>query len=60
MKSASSSGVIMTRCMIKKDFFSEGKYNIEIRNEEHKRKEPETEGLGNPLIEFCLPFSELK
>ena len=46
--------------MIKKDFFSEGKYNIEIRNEEHKRKEPETEGLGNPLIEFCLPFSELK
>lgn len=51
----------MTRCMIKKDFFNEGKYRIDIRNEvDMKRGDHEAEGLGDPLIEFCLPFSELK
>ena len=63
LKSASNSGVIMTRCMIRTEFFTENSYNIEIRNEaDKKRVEQETEEgrLGNPLIEFCLPISELK
>ena len=53
----------MTRCMIRKEFFVEGQYNIEIRNEaDRKREEDENKpgGLGKPLIEFCLPISELK
>lgn len=53
----------MTRCMIRTEFFTENTYNIEIRNEADKtRVEQENEEgrLGNPLIEFCLPISELK
>lgn len=63
LKSASNSGVIMTRCMIRKEFFVEGQYIIEIRNEEDKKRDIEENrqgGLGKPLIEFCLPISELK
>mmetsp|Transcript_34411 Transcript_34411/g.33614 ORF Transcript_34411/g.33614 Transcript_34411/m.33614 type:complete len:91 (-) Transcript_34411:81-353(-) len=39
LKSAAYSGVIMTRCMIKKDFFNNGIYEIDIRNEEDKKKQ---------------------
>ena len=63
LKSAAFSGTIMTRCMIKKDFFHNGNYHIEVRNEaDRKRLEEEQQpsGMGKPLIEFCLPFSELK
>ena len=63
LKSASNSGVIMTRCMIRKEFFVEGQYNIDIRNQEDRdrvEKEMQVGGLGKPLIEFCLPISELK
>jgi hypothetical protein len=63
LKSASNSGVIMTRCMIRKEFFVENSYEIEIRNEEDKKRaaeELQKGGLGKPLIEFCLPISELK
>jgi len=34
----------MTRCMIRSEFFVEGTYLIEIRNEEDKRRESEVEG----------------
>ena len=63
LKSASTSGVIMTRCMIRSQFFVQGSYQIEIRNEEDKRVQAEEgpqPGLDIPLIEFCLPISELK
>ena len=63
LKSASNSRVMMTRCMIRTEFFKENSYEIEIRNEaDKKRVEQENEEgrLGNPLIEFCLPISELK
>jgi major membrane immunogen (membrane-anchored lipoprotein) len=61
LKSAAYSGVIMTRCMIKKDFFNNGNYQIEIRNDDDKKRDFEKEqGLGKPIIEFCLPFAELK
>ena len=61
LKSASFSGSIMTRCMIRKDFFNNGAYDIEIRNEDDKKRgDKDTGGLGRALIEFCLPFSELK
>ena len=49
--------------MIRSEFFVEGSYTIEIRNEEDKKREAEEGargGLGKPLIEFCLPISELK
>jgi len=38
LKSASNSGVIMTRCMIRQEFFVEGQYNIDIRNEEDQAR----------------------
>ena len=63
LKSASNSGVIMTRCMIRTEFFTDNSYHIDIRNEADKRRveqENEEGRLGNPLIEFCLPISELK
>lgn len=53
----------MTRCMIRKEFFVEGQYQIDIRNEADKKREDDENkqgGLGKPLIEFCLPISELK
>ena len=33
LKSASNSGVIMTRCMIRKEFFVDETYEIDIKNE---------------------------
>ena len=53
----------MTRCMIRKEFFVEGSYDIEIKNPaDLKRAEEEVNqsGIGKALIEFCLPISELK
>jgi len=32
MKSAAPSGTIMTRCMIRKEFFHESNYNITLKN----------------------------
>jgi len=49
--------------MIRKEFFVEGQYLIDIRNEADKKREDDENkqgGLGKPLIEFCLPISELK
>jgi hypothetical protein len=51
--------------MIRKEFFVEGTYEIEIRNLDDKKRVIEEEnenraGRGKPLIEFCLPISELK
>lgn len=65
LKSASNSGVIMTRCMIRREFFVEDTYIIDIKNESDLQRVNEEEnqnlgGLGKPLIEFCLPISELK
>ncbi len=54
LKSAAKSGNIMTRCMIKQDFFSPGSYAYEIRNPNQAVEE------GKPLMEFCLPYAELK
>ena len=56
MKSASASGEILTKCLIRKEFFS--KYEIEFRK---KTGSQISQGnLGPPLIEFCLPIAELK
>lgn len=41
----------------------DGCYNIDIRNEADRMRQGEEVargGLGKPLIEFCLPISELK
>jgi hypothetical protein len=49
--------------MIRKEFFVEDQYNIDIRNEADKETAEADRvkgGLGKPLIEFCLPISELK
>ena len=63
LKSASNSGVIMTRCMIREEFFLPNSYKIEIRNarDQARMDEDKEKGvLGDPLVEFCLPISELK
>lgn len=53
----------MTRCMIRKEFFVEGTYDIEIKNPADQKRaadEANQSGIGKALIEFCLPISELK
>lgn len=51
LKSAARSGNIMTRCMIRQDFFSAGSFKCEVKTQPTQ---------GKPLLEFCLPFAELK
>ena len=62
LKSAAHSGQIMTRCMIRKDFFYEDSYKINLRNPQDidaaQRREAGCD--TKTLIEFCLPFTELK
>ena len=52
----------MTRCMIRKDFFYEDSYKINLRNPQDidaaQRREAGCD--TKTLIEFCLPFTELK
>ena len=57
----------MTRCMIKSNFFHKNSYTIELKNQEDIKlqeaiddgdQEAKTE--QKVLIEFCLPFIELK
>ena len=53
----------MTRCMIREEFFETHTYKIEIKNEKDKGRNTEERDvgkLGDPLVEFCLPISELK
>ena len=53
----------MTRCMIREEFFESHTYKIDIKNEKDKGKMAEDRDagkLGEPLVEFCLPISELK
>ena len=60
LKSASASGTIMTRCLIRKDFFHDNSYNIELKNPEDIAANDERMQSNKTLVEFCLPFSELK
>lgn len=51
----------MTKCLLKKEFFGQNQYDLKIRREEDKHKDfTLKENIMNPLIEFCLPFNELK
>ena len=53
----------MTRCMIREEFFVHDTYKIEIRNQADAARSAEEKAsgkLGDPLVEFCLPISELK
>ena len=57
LKSASTSGVIMTKCMIKSEFFERGSYQIEIKNGMKSLIDPSNPSQAEkPLIEFCLPI----
>jgi hypothetical protein len=50
----------MTKCLLKKDFF-EQMYQLTIRKEQDKKKNfALKENMMTALIEFCLPFNELK
>ena len=64
LKSAANSGTIMTRCMIRTDFFHENSYQIELANQGSQAVEEDNEGdieqKDKVLIEFCLPYTELK
>ena len=57
MKSAAHNGCIMTRCMVRKDFFHDKIYNLEIVK---SRSDSDVRNVAIPEIEFCLPYSELK
>ena len=62
LKSAAHSGNIMTRCMIRRDFFHENSYQIGLKNPDDitaaANRDPGCD--TKTLIEFCLPFTELK
>ena len=62
LKSAALSGNIMTRCLIRSDFFHENSFQIVLNNPEdiEAAKRPDSEHENKVLIEFCLPFTELK
>ena len=62
LKSAALSGNIMTRCLIRKEFFHEDSFKILLKNpRDIEASLKEDSGHENKtLIEFCLPFSELK
>lgn len=60
LRSHSQAGTIMTKCLLKKDFF-EHMYQLAIRKDSDKKKNFSLkENMMTPLIEFCLPFNELK
>ena len=52
----------MTRCMIRRDFFHENSYQIGLKNPDDiqaaQNRDPGCD--TKTLIEFCLPFTELK
>lgn len=51
----------MTRCLIRKDFFHDNSYKIELINPEDIRtNQINPQELNKTLVEFCLPYSELK
>ena len=53
----------MTRCMVRRDFFDANSYNITLRNPDDMDQANQgnmNEAGKKPLIEFCLPFTELK
>ena len=62
MKSHSSTGTIMTRCMIRKEFFHQSTYKITLKNPKDIAESANgAAGSDNKtLIEFCLPFLELR
>ena len=64
LKSAAQSGTIMTRCMIRADFFADDSFQIELAKDGSQAfeegKENDIEQSNKVLIEFCLPFTELK
>ena len=62
LKSASHSGNIMTRCMIRKEFFVENSYQIHLKNLDdiQAAENKEADCDSKTLIEFCLPFSQIK
>ena len=59
LSSSSDNGVIMTRCMIKNDFFVENSYKVDV-NCEKDDPEEKTQGRGTPVVELCIPIGELK
>ena len=46
----------MTRCMVRRDFFDKNSYQI-VQLQEPDQVD---ETGKKPLIEFCLPFAEMK
>lgn len=62
LKSAALTGNIMTRCLIRKEFFHEDSFKVLLKNpadlETSLLKDSGHE--NRTLIEFCLPFTELK
>jgi hypothetical protein len=50
----------MTRCLIRKDFFHNDSYKIIINNPDDKQAFQEDPDAKRTLVEFCLPFAELK
>ena len=52
----------MTRCLIRRDFFADNSFQIVLKNPEdiEASTRPDSGHENKTLIEFCLPFTELK
>lgn len=52
----------MTRCLIRREFFHEDSFQIVLKNsiDIEASKRPDSGHENRTLIEFCLPFAELK
>ena len=52
----------MTRCLIRHDFFHENSFKVNLRNQAdiEAQRSSEVGHENRTLIEFCLPFAELK
>ena len=51
LKSSDKKGNMMTRTMIKKEFFTNDSFKFKINNPNQQQ---------DVLLEFCLPYAELK
>lgn len=51
LKSASYSGTVMTKCLIRENFFLDQSYEI-VQKPKHDK--------NDPIFDFCIPAKELK
>ena len=61
IRSNSATGTIMTKCLLKKEFFKENSFHLDIRKPSMKKLNLADKSHNMlTIVELCLPFLELK